>query len=601
MLSSTKNHFLHLPDDIVRLIAEYLDSVSLCSLLDACPGFLTLFRSSRLLERIKAKHLSYPIFRLLVPVVLDIRVLDLSNCWYSWPALMIQLISSCKLLSQLNVVNSVLAAENVLDAIKELRELREISFSTVRAKPRGLCSAVFPSIQRVNVECSVNSDEWAFTSSFLKACPNARVLHINIVGHGLPENLSRLHVNGTILKKYDGVILSAYTQPSPDIAKLALGFIFKVFRNDISSAHPGNIYCYERSPAEEGEDDATSLIQSHRRLYLERENPNGNLEIPDSYRYGRMTALWMRASRQIRRHVKMPRMEALSSLVELDVLDCHLEYSSGFWPSLIQSSPAIEALALPQCSLLKTGLRAGREIPALIEETMEALRQMKLKKLYVSACNSCFRYPGSSRRFGGGFLKFLADLQHLEEFTLHGAGIDPDFFDLIGDRQTFPMRTVKLKVFLNLDGMRGLESFVRSCTSLRNLKLEALSLPIRSGWFWDAVIAANLNQLCLSSASGVPIDTQMLKEKLSHLSKSLDVFHLHAQGLQNSEEVTTVLVEEMKAANLHRTRDFIACMGVDWPSIAKNEDFTETTFPGRALCGMQNHIGKPKPVGWDID
>lgn len=604
---------MQLPTEIVRQVAEYLDGVSLCSFVDAYPEFPNLLRGSGSLERIRVKNLNDRILMLLSPVTPEVRSLDLSQC-FSDPDLMTRLIRKCLRLSRLNVMNSSLSIHLLGDAIEGLTELSEIGLTTLGTLLSNFAGGpktrkIYLSIQKVSVESSLKGI--LLVPLFLRMCPNAKHLHISIVEQSTQYNKVpwEWDLSGPIFRRrwglvsmdrFDGVILSAYM---PHAAPNLRPFLVHVFHPNevILSSNSTKLFSYERRPTET-EDGNRSTPQSatpfdsYRTLYIERKTTDGELEIPNSYQDKTMTALWVTVSPRIG-YVKMPRMETLSSLVELDVSECHLEYYPGFWPCLVQSSPAIEALALPQCALLKTSLGSDRKISAIIEETMNALRRLRLKKLYVSACNSCFRYHGSDRRLWCGFLKGLADFRYVEEFSLRDAEAESDFFDDFGDR-SFAMRTVSLEVAM--DDMSGLGKFIRACTKLRNLKLEAYGLPIRSGWFWDTVIAANLKQLCLSSASGMPIDTQMLRQKLSHLFRSLEVFHLHAKGLSNLCDVEKVVAEEANTANLHREMNPIAHALVNTSSIAE-DPVGNLLRPGRALCGMQNHIAKPVSMGWDID
>ena len=48
-------------------------------------------------------------------------------------------------------------------------------------------------------------------------------------------------------------------------------------------------------------------------------------------------------------------LNALLSVVELDLSRCHMLFSAEAWDVLVNTSPAVEALAFPLCSLFRNG------------------------------------------------------------------------------------------------------------------------------------------------------------------------------------------------------------------------------------------------------
>lgn len=89
-----------------------------------------------------------------------------------------------------------------------------------------------------------------------------------------------------------------------------------------------------------------TLSHRYQKLYL---GGDQTLDLPDLYRAGQLGLRILSPRSGV--NFNMPRMNALSSLVELDSTECHLVYSPMSWWSLISTTPAVEAVALPVFSL----------------------------------------------------------------------------------------------------------------------------------------------------------------------------------------------------------------------------------------------------------
>lgn len=228
-------------------------------------------------------------------------------------------------------------------------------------------------------------------------------------------------------------------------------------------------------------------------------------------------------------------------------------------------------------------------------DIIRAITRLKLKKLHVTgasrSCRRCYYEVTET------FVENLSNSKSLEELSLHNLRVSRHFFARV--HGLLPMRTIKLSVDHVYDE-NELLGFLSQCKNLRNLKLEALDLPITSGMLWYALGNRSLRQLCLPSAEASSIDPAMLRLHLAWLVRTLDVLHLHARNISNIEGIRSLIEEEARQVNLGRELNPTR-VNFEKRSIADERSFHDAKMVGRSLCCIDSFIGSPKPVGWDVE
>lgn len=285
--------------------------------------------------------------------------------------------------------------------------------------------------------------------------------------------------------------------------------------------------------------------------------------------------------------------DALSSIVELDFTQCHALPPAASWRCLADSSPAVEALALPSCALSTTFQPGNR--PPIDADITKAIARLKLKKLHITgASRSCTR---SSNEVTGRLAAQLSNCKHLEELSLNKLRLSRNFFARVKGPLT--MRTIRLSVdFVYNDS--ELPGFLSQCENLRSLKLEASDLPLTPGRLWYALSKRSLKQLCISSAEeGPAIDPGKFRPYVGQLFRTLDVFHLRARNHPNVEEIEALVEEEARLVNFGRGVSPLR-FNLERRSVEDGGNFHDAKVAGRSLCCMDSFIGVPKPIGWDV-
>lgn len=601
---------MDLPNETLEHLSKYLVHGSQYSFADAHPRLRGICNNHLQYGHIRSRTVNDIMIRFISQRASEVRVLDLSDCW-SDSACMRELICKCRKLTELNVVNTPLTVADLLEVLHFLTELKVLSVTITESAGRSRLG-FYRSIEKLYVEFTPFNAVMNFVSRLLESCPGVRNLHVNVIGF-LPylpgeDDLNDVDciVGSERLTKYDTVILAADMQDRWEHCHV----YFKMFngeahryRYDVLRSYGYRAYCYERENSDRGikSDEPTPGSPSHKFLILDLQKHSSRfphlleLEFPDSYRQG-TRGLRVRYEPEDAKTLRMPGMDALSSLVELDFSRCHLQYSSESWQSLVDSSPAVKALALPVCSLL-TGVHGNSDAVVNVP-IMDTLGKLKLRKLYVLASSEVC--PACKGHLTGVFTSCLVAFRQLEELTINEVRVSANFFDLLHHPCT--LRTLKIR-FAHVSDWGSIGKFLGFCRNLRNLKLEYKGLPLSRPLFWEALDISNLEQLCLFSAGSGMIDLEILRPRLSQLLKKLDVFHLHVENAANIAEIRSMLKHEVQRANVSRKLYPVRVTDVGMPSLSDcyKSKFLIPRFPGRSLCCMKTFIAEPKPIGWDVE
>lgn len=590
MCSTRTTELWDLPNELVQHIADFLHEDTLATFARLHPRLTAICQNSASFQRIRIRNIDEWLLRFINPKASRIRVLNLCQCW-SDPECMTALIQRCQNLEQLIVVDTPLHLDRLLPVLDHLRALQELSVtvshfydefrtgSSVEIEEVNI-PRPFLSLRKICLEFRPRDDERRSAVKFLKACPNVRHLHAILVGSQSPARPGDF--TGESLTKYDSVVISSDTRRR-DTASSAFRLIFEMpNRRDLYGGICCSVFRYQRGILEQ------DLVRDDLHRELELSVPGNVAAIPESCRNEQIIGLRIFGSRGSADPV-VPRLDALSSIVELNFTELCWNYSAEIWQSLVDSSPMVEALAIPACALLQPDDPTGMSEVRI----MEALSKLNLKRLYVTSHDYCEGYEISAV-----FMELLGDFHRLEELILHDIKTSRDFFDRVRGRP--PIRTLKMNLITYYFDTYALVKFLELCDNLRNLKLDFRDMPVGDARLWRALTAANLKQLCLSSAVWGCIDLEKLKHYLVQPLASLDVLHLHIRPWKSVCEVRAVL-EEARIANVARKSNPVQVMVVDRCTMVDFDDCPHPKFAGRSVCSMRTFIGESRPTGWDCD
>lgn len=577
--STSRLQLMDLPDEVLEIIVQNLDVRTLSCVADTHPRLRAICKILPWFKRIETTVVGNTLMELISAKPSRVRALNLSHCW-SDSALMRDFILWCPQLEELNVANSSLELSHLLTALGALTKLKNLSVSITETSS-DISLGLYPSVRTIYVEFTTSVEDIRSAMRVLEACRGVTDLHMNVKERSRGEYMEDPgRLSGDLCRNYQSITVSSTAKGSPTLRKV----ICDIFRNDAAISNyfwhhvsTGNICWYERNGSG-GErpmmQHASPATLDHR--YQELHLSDADLSsLSDVYRQGQLGLRIVFPSNTM---YAVPELSPLSALRELDFRRCHALYTPASWESLARSSPAVEILALPPCAVMEAGP----------EKTMEALAELKLRKLHVesTADNCCPRCV--YHELGGAFTKGLSGLRHLEELTLSGRGVEDCFLDSLEESCSVKTMKIILSGSLNVD---ELGKFLGRCGNLRNLTLHAST---EGGWncdlLWGALSAACLSTLCVSIPDVSSIDTQRLRTRVLHLCETLDVFHLHRINAHNFEKVHSVLKDTAQEANLLR--------GENPLQLVVTRGTRPLCYPGRSLCSSTSFVATVKPVGW---
>lgn len=606
-------HLLDLPNEVLANIAVYLDFDSLLTL----GGFnhRLYVVTSEFLHSVKMKTISELFLEWINTNGSKIRQLDLSNC-QAPVALAKSIILSCHRVTDLNVVNSsfIFCEEQIFN----LRELRKLSF-TYKSSMNVKSFPAFASIRELYMEVGSTMHPTEVTA-LLNLCESIEIVHIQLVGDTpprlLPWERHSLPLMAERWRTLHTVVLSHIPSHRSRLGSFFLEAVFKLNASPriyewIEQDLVCHIYehgeCNADVPLRENTSVArdVALLKRYHSLDLSRADWGNGTELFES--------LWG-SPRSIRVSGSYPLLRELNvspskSLAELDLTECHGNYTESYRLNLLASAPSLQVAAFPLCFYSLSERESHKEEDDVVEGRClqqnlfrDALKKLRLKKLFVKgvhhkrtcekncSCNK-WKCKRCTESMTSDDLIDLSGFDYLGELTLDGVRLESSAYDHLANAG---LRTVGLCSNSRVSDS-GLRTFVRGCGRLENLRLENHRLDVTSAELWETLAESeSLKQICLKTARDTRIDgptkfKAKFRNCVRQVLQRIETVHLHTHGGPTPYELMTLE---------HRLRNKIVFTKFPHDLLSAQQSISGFRALGRSLCFPESFIGVVPPKGW---
>lgn len=587
---------LCLPTEILEYAGSFLDLESLVAFGRAHGQFHNIILN--ISSRVKVNKPSGAVLDYLRENGQLVHSLDISD-WRLFPMRVKETVMHCPNLTELNVLNSKLSFEDLLETLDVLPNLTSLSYSFEKSsfflENYGVRPSQheYSSLKNIYVEIQPRYTTLSRVIDFLNMLEAVEIAHVNLIGREFFILLDCPTLKAERWNSLHTFVCSRHGLESG--SKSTKNFLRKIFAHHENSSaiedwidEDRSCYVYEHGYLNGVVDRRAKAMDNEKVRILKRFRVVDSLD-PRSYSGvgGSAQSLRIQASAN---HLTVPehavlRMCLTPSIVELDLSGFHGDFSVEFWFTLTESSPGLESLAMPLCSFLLPEEAEARSLA-------QCLGQLKLRKLFLKGsmlppccgsncmrrqCRQCFATVQSQN------FPQLTGLNDLEELSLHEVCLDAPAFEKIANSKA---HTIRLNIESDLD-FPVLRKFIQECGNLRALKLWAPNIHFDCRELWEAVAAGeSLRQLCLGSKSLEDLKMNKLHRIHPLIPETVGVTHFHGLGIMSQSSVRGRVLGQ----NSLWRQIFI----IDHASRCQHDyqdDFPRPEVTGSKLCNQESFAG----------
>ncbi|XP_003737837.1 uncharacterized protein LOC100906185 [Galendromus occidentalis] len=628
---SIASAFAGLPDHLLYRIFLLLDSDTLLYISIINKHFYNVVAYMIYSQQAQIKNITRPIRVYLMINGHKLRTLDLSYCTPNEVCLRKSL-ESCPNLVELNLLNVDIPHPGVIDFVTQLKVLEELTCPVLPPVDKLREDSddddddddddefeydyrVFSRLTRLNIEVRPEPATFRPLFEIFNRCIVIHAIHMNVIGSETCGNKEPDPNVGLEKKRWRTLRKFALTVSMSDCVKYHRYYLDRVFANNqdqrildwISADRECYVYENKKVNGEitygpQVEDTWLSKVnhiffEDWKQLMRSPPPPGHPREIRLSRRQASHEGIPPKLFGAIRSRI--------SSLVELDVIDCHDFVPQNRLREFFESCVNLEALAISVCLLIPP------EPVGDFPETLSGIfSRMRLKRFYVQGFHVTYNRRASKRftrcavckSSGRNFTRLstpsFENLQYLDELT---------FFHIVVEEGALPFlvnpKAHTIRLTLNSESTaREWGVFLRGCT---NLKYFAVSHELFETTGRGAISICDalhesprLKEVCLGVGP-----TSSLPRNVGQAAPHLNLLHTHT--LQQGVRVDTPDFFALKSP--HRSLDSV--FDFDMDAIPEDPERAVSTrraysrnirgISARRLCYSENFIGLLTPKGWE--